>query len=154
MSQAVKCEVCGFDNPTGHFYCGRCGNNLAIPDSNTSTSLLKAPIEGERKQVTIIFADISGFTALNDAATNPAEVEQVIRIINYLLNDLSEVIYEFDGYIDKYIGDAIMAIFGAPRAHEDDPMGRGFLGSGHQKPRPESRPASKPFYAFTTRAAA
>ena len=121
MSQAVKCEVCGFDNPPGHFYCGRCGNNLAIPDSNTSTSLLKAPIEGERKQVTIIFADISGFTALNDAATKPAEVEQVIRIINYLLNDLSEVIYEFDGYIDKYIGDAIMAIFGAPRAHEDDP---------------------------------
>ena len=107
----VKCEVCGFENPSGHFYCGRCGNGLAIPDHTVATSLINAPIEGERKQVTIIFADISGFTALNDSATNPAEVEQVIRVINLLLNELSEVIYEYDGYIDKYIGDAIMAIF-------------------------------------------
>ncbi len=121
MSLVVKCEVCGFENPVGHFYCGRCGNGLALPDAQTGTSLVSTPIEGERKQVTIIFADISGFTALNDAATNPAEVEQVIRLINLLLNTLSEVIYEYDGYIDKYIGDAIMAIFGAPRAHEDDP---------------------------------
>ena len=78
-------------------------------------------LEGERKQVTIIFADISGFTALNDAAKTPGEVEAVVRLINSLLKTLSEAIYEFDGHIDKYIGDEIMAIFGAPTAHEDDP---------------------------------
>lgn len=86
-----------------------------------STSAMDGSLEGERKQVTIIFADISGFTALNDAAKTPSEVESVVRLINLLLQTLSEAIYEFDGYIDKYIGDEIMAIFGAPKAHEDDP---------------------------------
>lgn len=121
MSKVIKCEICGFDNPKGNFYCGRCGYSLSVTDDGDTTSIIDAPIEGERKQVTIIFADISGFTALNDAAKSPAEVERVVRLINLCLQELSEAIYEFDGYIDKYIGDAIMAIFGAPKAHEDDP---------------------------------
>ncbi len=121
MSQPVECEICGLKNPESHFYCGRCGHRLSTADKSGETSLINAPIEGERKQATIIFADISGFTALNDAATSSAEVEQVVRLINLCLEELSEAIYEFDGYIDKYIGDAIMAVFGAPKTHEDDP---------------------------------
>ena len=121
MTETLKCEICGFENPDTHLYCGLCGNGLAIGKNSTDTSIINTPIEGERKQVTIIFADISGFTALNDAAKSPDEVEQVVRLINLCLQELSEAIYEFDGYIDKYIGDAIMAVFGAPRAHEDDP---------------------------------
>lgn len=120
MSQTLKCDKCKFENPAIHTFCGNCGARL-IPDNNPTTSLITAPIEGERRQVTIIFADISGFTALNDAAKSPAEVEQVVRLINLCLQELSEAIYEFDGQIDKYIGDAIMAVFGAPKAHEDDP---------------------------------
>ncbi|NJN93308.1 MAG: AAA family ATPase [Anaerolineales bacterium] len=120
MSQTLKCDKCKFENPATHTFCGNCGARL-IPDNNPTTSLITAPIEGERRQVTIIFADISGFTALNDAAKSPAEVEQVVRLINLCLQELSEAIYEFDGQIDKYIGDAIMAVFGAPKAHEDDP---------------------------------
>jgi class 3 adenylate cyclase len=89
--------------------------------SDSAPSKLDNALEGERRQVTIIFADISGFTALNDAAKTPGEVEAVVRLINLLLQTLSEAIYEFDGHIDKYIGDEIMAIFGAPKAHEDDP---------------------------------
>ncbi len=89
--------------------------------NNTPKPMMDGSLEGERKQVTIIFADISGFTALNDAAKTPGEVEAVVRLINLLLQTLSEAIYEFDGNIDKYIGDSIMAIFGAPKAHEDDP---------------------------------
>ncbi len=121
MNQTLKCEICGFENPGTHFYCGRCGNGLTPENHTQESSIINAPIEGERKQVTILFADISGFTALNDAAQSPAEVEQVVRLINLCLQELSKAIYEFDGYIDKYIGDAIMAVFGAPRAHEDDP---------------------------------
>ncbi len=75
----------------------------------------------ERRLVTVLFADLSGFTALNDAAKSPADAERVIGLVNYLLQELSEAIYEFDGYIDKYIGDEIMAIFGAPKAHHNDP---------------------------------
>lgn len=119
MSQTFKCSSCGYENPSDHLYCGKCGEKLI--SETPATSLITAPIEGERRQVTIIFADISGFTALNDAAKSPAEVEQVVRLINLCLQELSEAIYEFDGQIDKYIGDAIMAVFGAPKAHEDDP---------------------------------
>jgi len=90
-------------------------------DQTTATSTLDIPIQGDRRQVTIIFADISGFTALNDAAKTAADVEQVVKLINMLLSELSEVIYEYDGYIDKYVGDEIMALFGAPVAHENDP---------------------------------
>ncbi|MBE7472688.1 MAG: tetratricopeptide repeat protein [Anaerolineales bacterium] len=120
MSQTLKCDKCKFENPSTHTFCGNCGERLT-PNNNPTPSLISAPIEGERRQVTIIFADISGFTALNDAAKSPAEVEQVVRLINLCLQELSEAIYEFDGQIDKYIGDAIMAVFGAPKAHEDDP---------------------------------
>ncbi len=121
MSQTIKCEVCGFENPAGHSFCGRCGNEVAGASDIEATSIINAPIQGDRRQVTVIFADLSGFTALNDAAKTPAEVEQVVRLINELLKELSEAIYEYDGYIDKYIGDEIMALFGAPVAHENDP---------------------------------
>ncbi len=105
MSQSIKCEVCGYDNPADHFYCGRCGNEVAGAASIEDVSLLNTPVQGDRRQVTVIFADVSGFTALNDAAKTAAEVEQVVRLINQLLSALSEAIYEFDGYIDKYVGD-------------------------------------------------
>ncbi|RMF04863.1 MAG: hypothetical protein D6768_02250 [Chloroflexi bacterium] len=121
MSQTIKCEVCGFENPAGHYYCGRCGNEVAGANEIDGDSIINAPIQGDRRQVTVIFADLSGFTALNDAAKTPAQVEQVVRLINELLSELSEAIYEYDGYIDKYIGDEIMALFGAPVAHENDP---------------------------------
>jgi predicted ATPase/class 3 adenylate cyclase len=116
----IKCETCRFVNPDRFAYCGRCGNWLSNSDE-TAETFDSTTIEGERKQVTVIFADISGFTALNDAAKTPADVERVIQIANHCLDMLSEVVYEYDGYIDKYIGDSIMAIFGAPRTHEDDP---------------------------------
>ncbi len=117
MSQPIKCEVCGFENPSEHYYCGRCGNEIAGRDQITGTSIINAPVQGDRRQVTVIFADISGFTALNDAAKTPAEVENVVRLINHLLSDLSEAIYEYDGYIDKYVGDEIMAF-----EHENLPV--------------------------------
>ncbi|HRV91849.1 MAG TPA: adenylate/guanylate cyclase domain-containing protein [Anaerolineae bacterium] len=115
----LKCDVCGFVNPSDHFFCGSCGTEITAADR--ATSLINAPLQGDRRQVTIIFADISGFTALNDAAKTAGQVEQVVRLINGLLSELSEAIYEYDGYIDKYVGDEIMALFGAPTAHENDP---------------------------------
>jgi len=121
MSQFIKCDVCGFENPNDHSYCGRCGNEVAGASQAEVSSIINAPIQGDRRQVTVLFADLSGFTALNDSAKTPAEVERVVRLINELLKELSQAIYEYDGYIDKYIGDEIMALFGAPVAHENDP---------------------------------
>ncbi|MGB8647371.1 MAG: adenylate/guanylate cyclase domain-containing protein [Anaerolineae bacterium] len=74
-------------------------------------------IESERKQVTVMFADLSGFTALSELM----DAEEVTTLANEALKELATAVYEYEGYIDKFTGDAIMAIFGAPIAHEDDP---------------------------------
>ncbi len=64
-----------------------------------------------------MFADISGFTAM----TEQRDAEEAVTLVNACLAHLSECVYRYDGTIDKYIGDAIMAVCGAPRTHEDDP---------------------------------
>jgi class 3 adenylate cyclase/tetratricopeptide (TPR) repeat protein len=74
-------------------------------------------IEGERKQVTVLFADISGFTALSERL----DPEEVMTLTNEVLRELAEAVYQYEGYIDKFVGDSVMAVFGAPVSHEDDP---------------------------------
>ncbi|MEP6602557.1 MAG: adenylate/guanylate cyclase domain-containing protein [Spartobacteria bacterium] len=71
----------------------------------------------ERKLVTILFADVSGFTALSESL----DPEEVRRLINACFDHLVPIVRKYDGTIDKFIGDEIMALFGAPIAHEDDP---------------------------------
>lgn len=71
----------------------------------------------QRKQVTVLFADISGFTAMAEAM----DPEEVRDTMNALWTRLDAVIAAYDGAIDKHMGDAVMALFGAPTAHEDDP---------------------------------
>lgn len=73
--------------------------------------------ESERKQVTVLFADITGFTALSERL----DPEQITETVNRFFALLSEPIKKYAGTIDKYMGDAVMVIFGAPRTHENDP---------------------------------
>ena len=77
------------------------------------------PMEAEqqRKQVTILFGDVSGFTAMSEAMDH----EEVSMVINSLWSRVDQAILELGGHIDKHIGDAVMAIFGVPAAREDDP---------------------------------
>src|ERR1700748_2403211 len=70
----------------------------------------------ERKLVTIVFADVSGFTALSEKL----DPEKVRELLNACFDWLVPVVQKYDGTIDKFIGDEIMAVFGAPVAHEDD----------------------------------
>jgi class 3 adenylate cyclase/tetratricopeptide (TPR) repeat protein len=74
-------------------------------------------IEGERRQVTVLFADLTGFTALSERL----DPEVVAAVANDVLKQLAEAVYQYEGYIDMFAGDAVMAVFGAPVAHEDDP---------------------------------
>ena len=76
----------------------------------------RAPTADERKLVTIVFADVSGFTALSERL----DPEKVREVINACFDWLVPVLQKYDGTIDKFIGDEIMAVFGAPVAHEDD----------------------------------
>ncbi len=74
-------------------------------------------VSEERKLVTVMFADISGFTAMSEKL----DAEHVHSIMNSCFECLVPVINKYEGTVDKYIGDEIMALFGAPTAHEDDP---------------------------------
>lgn len=108
--------------------CAECGQTMPLREPGTGKkrgtgSLF--PVESaervvqrsERRQVTVLFLDISGFTAMSEKL----DPEVVIVILNEFFDVLSEPIYRFGGVVDKYMGDAIMALFGAPVAHEDDP---------------------------------
>ncbi|HEY0133344.1 MAG TPA: adenylate/guanylate cyclase domain-containing protein, partial [Nannocystis sp.] len=74
-------------------------------------------IDSERKQVTVLFADISGFTEMSERL----DAEEVAAMTDAVLQELARAVYESEGYIDKFIGDSVMAVFGAPIVHEDDP---------------------------------
>jgi class 3 adenylate cyclase/tetratricopeptide (TPR) repeat protein len=103
-----RCAVCGQDNPGGFRFCGACGAPLTGP--------ARAPAE-ERRLVTVLFCDLVGFTARSDQA-DPEDVGAMLR--PYHTRFRAEI-ERRGGTLDKFIGDGVMAVFGAPVAHEDDP---------------------------------
>ena len=103
-----RCAVCGQDNPGGFRFCGACGASLTGP--------AQAPTE-ERRLVTVLFCDLVDFTARSDQA-DPEDVGALLR--PYHARQRAEI-ERRGGTLDKFIGDGVMAVFGAPLAHEDDP---------------------------------
>ncbi|MCZ7545844.1 MAG: response regulator [Anaerolineae bacterium] len=92
-------------------------------DEGIADTILEDPerylrLGGDNRFVTVVFADIRGFTAF--AEQHPPQ--QVVQTINFLFSKLTAVIKSNQGTLDKYIGDEIMAFFGAPVAHDDDPL--------------------------------
>jgi class 3 adenylate cyclase len=85
--------------------------------ASTLPEITTSALSGERKLVTVMFADISGFTAMSEKL----DPEEVRGMINACFERLGAVIARYGGHIDKFIGDEIMALFGAPIAHENDP---------------------------------
>jgi class 3 adenylate cyclase len=112
---AITCTSCGEDNPPGFRFCGACG---AACDTGGSP-LPPDPAEradGERRWVTVLFADLSGFTALSERS----DPEEIRSMVDGCMKEMGEVVQMHGGSVDKVIGDALMAVFGAPVAHEDD----------------------------------
>jgi class 3 adenylate cyclase/tetratricopeptide (TPR) repeat protein len=101
------CARCGQGNPDGFRFCGACGAPLEpeVPE----------PLE-ERKVVSILFCDLVGFTARSER-TDPEDVRSIL--LGYHAASRREI-ERFGGTVEKFIGDAVMAVFGAPTAHEDD----------------------------------
>src|SRR5437870_3709649 len=97
------------------FFCGFC-DLRARP--TTRRSILRGMQEQERRLVTVLFADFVGFTALAD----DLDPEELQMLVSGIFEDLAEEALRYDGTIEKFIGDAIFVIFGAPIAHEDDPQ--------------------------------
>src|SRR6185436_9221027 len=99
----MTCPACGVSVPEGARFCPKCGQRLVVaPD--------------ERRLVTVLMADLVGFTALS-AASDP---EQMKRLVDDTFERLIADITAFGGRLDKIVGDELVALFGAPVAHEDD----------------------------------
>ncbi|MGA1555685.1 MAG: adenylate/guanylate cyclase domain-containing protein [Ilumatobacteraceae bacterium] len=102
----MSCPVCSDPVPVGARFCPSCG----VPQSEPSP-------EDERRVVTVLFADVVGFTSLAEGR----DPERVKRLIDAAFERLLGVVEAYGGVVDKVLGDAIVAVFGAPVAHEDDP---------------------------------
>jgi class 3 adenylate cyclase/tetratricopeptide (TPR) repeat protein len=102
------CGTCGAENPEGARFCSSCGSPLA-PTT--------APARRERKFATTLFADLVGSTAL--AEREDAEVVQ--SLVGRAFDRLAEEVHRYGGVVEKFMGDAVLAVFGVPTAHEDDP---------------------------------
>jgi predicted ATPase/class 3 adenylate cyclase len=103
----ITCPSCGQDNPDGFRLCGMCGASLAP----------EAIAREERKVVTVVFCDLVGFTA----KAEQLDPEDVRAILGPYHERVRSELERHGGTVEKFIGDAVMALFGAPTAHEDDP---------------------------------
>ena len=128
----LVCPNCRFENAPGDKFCGECGYplkqteeaspiNYLEPQSYTPKHLAdkilttRSTIEGERKLVTVMFADVAGFTAISEKL----DPEDVHRIMDGCCRILVDEIHRFEGTVGEFRGDGVMALFGAPIAHED-----------------------------------
>ncbi len=121
---SVICQVCGFTNDPGDNFCGNCGKtvsqvneraNTECRDSISDDSRLSLP--GELRQVTILFADIAEYTRIS-SEKDPEEIHQ---LLSSFFESADNAVQSYGGRVDKHIGDAVMAVFGAPVAHGNDP---------------------------------
>jgi class 3 adenylate cyclase/tetratricopeptide (TPR) repeat protein len=111
----LPCYRCGSINLPQNKYCGSCGIQLdrtAGPEWKAGKSVQ------ERKYLTILFSDLSGYTDLS-TRLDPEELKE---IMNQIFGEIARVIISYEGFIEKFVGDAVMAFFGLPKAHEDDPV--------------------------------
>jgi predicted ATPase/class 3 adenylate cyclase len=117
----IRCDACGHTNEPTSRYCGQCGAAvLALStDSNPSSQqiLLSLSLKGgERKRLTVLFADIRNSTTLIDSLGDP---ELGMRRLDPVLALMKDAVHRYDGIVNKTQGDGVMAVFGAPRPHED-----------------------------------
>jgi len=110
----MKCLKCHSENPAGFGFCGTCGQPLGEVDAS---GLLSEP-GSERRYVTVMFTDLTGYTAMCERL----DPEDVKEVMSRIFGELAQVIAKYEGFIEKFVGDAVMALFGVPKAHEDDPV--------------------------------
>ena len=135
------CPECNFSNPPHFKFCGECGHNLTLPNEPTAENpsfdeklekiqrylpkglmekilSQKERIEGERKQVTVMFCDMEGFTPISELLGS----EEAYSIMDQVYEILIHKVHDYEGTVNEMTGDGIMALFGAPVALEDAPQ--------------------------------
>src|SRR5439155_21236684 len=157
---AASCPQCGTELPAGAKFCLECGHRVAAAEApapaaaaapaadrprpgdyasrvaaythrHLAEKILKSrsALEGERRQVTVLFADLAGFTTLAERL----DPEEVHRIIDRCFELITAEVHRFEGTINQYTGDGVMALFGAPIAHEDAPRRAAHAALGIQR---------------------
>jgi class 3 adenylate cyclase/tetratricopeptide (TPR) repeat protein len=104
----VRCEACGHENRDGAKFCEECAASLATPEASSEV----------RKTVTVVFCDVTGSTAMGERL----DPEAVRRVMGRYFDEMKAVLESHGGTVEKFIGDAVMAIFGVPQVHEDDAL--------------------------------
>ena len=129
---AASCPLCGFANEGAERFCGGCGvalsgsrpgpdSRFGAPESYTPRYLAekiltsRPALEGERKQVTVLFADLKGSMELMGGR----DPEEARKLLDPVLERMMEAVHRYEGTVNQVMGDGIMALFGAPLAHED-----------------------------------
>jgi class 3 adenylate cyclase/predicted ATPase len=125
---AVACPACGAANPARARFCGECGGALATmtspaigagrPEAGSPARDLAIPVAGltERRHVSVLFADLVGFTTLSERRDS----EEVRELLTRYFDACQTVVGRYGGVVEKFIGDAVMAVWGTPVAKEDD----------------------------------
>ena len=135
MAEQHACPRCGYDNDGRQSFCGSCGAKLSLScercgaasppgfkfcgaaGRSSKGAADPQPPREERRVVTVIFADLVGFTARAERL----DPEDVRAMLTSYYTPVREEIESFGGTVEKFIGDAVMGVFGAPVAHGDDP---------------------------------
>lgn len=102
----VICNVCGKQNPDINRFCGMCGGELT-----------KQSAGRERRRVSVLFIDLVSFSTM----THGLDPEELRDLADNVLTAVAGIIEDFDGYVDAFRGDGLIALFGAPHSHPDDP---------------------------------
>src|SRR5205809_5902140 len=130
----LVCSQCRYSNPPGSRFCGQCANRLEDPAAAASSSprfespeaytpkhlaekilTSRSALEGERKQVTVLFGDLKGSMEL----LGDRDPEEARKLLDPVLEQMMEAVHRYEGTVNQVMGDGIMALFGAPLAHED-----------------------------------
>ena len=130
----LTCPECGQIDPPESKFCSECGYNFkaakeisdkileteSLPFQSTAEQSSPDIVSsvGERKHVTALFSDLVGYTTMSERL----DPEDIKDITTHIFDEISKIVAKYDGFIEKFAGDAVMALFGAKKAHEDDPV--------------------------------
>jgi class 3 adenylate cyclase len=128
------CPSCGHPSQGDSIFCDECGYNFkhaketsdqlseteSLPFSPSTDKPFNdvGPFTGERKHVTVLFSDLTGYTSISERI----DPEELKDITTQIFEEISKIVSKYNGFIEKFAGDAVMALFGAEEAHEDDPI--------------------------------
>jgi len=130
----ATCPKCGDINPPGSKFCGECGTAIesegklssstfepvslsSAPPTDTATNQV-SPLDGERKHATVLFSDLSGYSAM----AKKLDPERVKDIMDRIFTEAGKIADKYEGTVERFFGDEIMVLLGVPKAHEDDPV--------------------------------